>query len=86
MRRWEPIFARRAEALDCVVYGWAVLVLLGGVKQPRNPEGLRGLKSDQVEFALQANLGGSLTQKAVPFAGRMTLIAVCPSFQRDQES
>ena len=32
VRRWERIVGRRAEALDCVVYGWAVRALLGGVK------------------------------------------------------
>jgi phage terminase large subunit GpA-like protein len=38
-RQWERIVGRRAESLDCVVYGWAVRSLLGGLKQsgPNSP-------------------------------------------------
>lgn len=49
VRRWERIVGRRAEALDCIVYGWAVRALLGGVKpaeeteQPSQPR--RAIKS-----------------------------------------
>lgn len=38
VRQWERIAGRRAEALDCIVYGWAVRALLGGAR-PANTTG-----------------------------------------------
>lgn len=32
VRQWERIVGRRAESLDCVVYGWVLRSLLGEVK------------------------------------------------------